>query len=112
MKTAVEVLRDALALIERSGHCKHAFAYTAKEHAVFPPHKDAVSFCAMGACMQVDHTSGAGTAESALRAALPEWADGSIARYNDDKRCELKHVRALFRKAIRMENAKKHRSKP
>lgn len=101
-----EQLKLALKLLTYKGWTKGMYARDAEGRPVLcvssVESTVACSFCALGAIMHLHQSfTGWSSAEDYLQKALPGWCP-SVPEYNDDPRCEFKHVRALYCKAIRL----------
>lgn len=102
MKTS-DTLKAALQLLKTKGWTKGYSARDGHGKPVSARSDAAVCFCAHGALNRTEGTWGdLCAAQIALQNALPFGFGRNVPFYNDDPRCEFKHVRALFGKAIKM----------
>jgi hypothetical protein len=106
-KTTVEILKDAKALLETKGWTQGAAARNARGWTVGPNDGDAACFCGLGAvwaaCPSINPLIGGSSAETALRATVPQ---NLFASFNDEEGRTVEEVLAKFDEAIAAEEAK------
>ena len=85
---------------------KNRAARDSKGYTVGPATPEACRYCLDGALISVCGGNDVylyTCMQNAIRRALPSAWFGSYINYNDDLRCEWKHIEALLFKAIRMQ---------